>query len=255
MAVTRSPADPSVPADAGGPAAFDLPRTRELVEPLYQDRALRTGEPFLAHAEGIAAIVEPLRPDPDLLAAAYLFGVYDVLREPDEWLRARFGAGVAQLVADLRQLMRLSELTRTQGDAGGKSHGMDDQAEALRRMLLAMANDLRVVLLRLASRLQTLRYYAAGKRTGAEAFAHETLALYAPLANRLGIWQIKWELEDLAFKILEPEAFRELAKLLHTRRDEREDYIERAIEELRPRLEAAGIVGELQGRPKYIYSI
>ena len=99
-------ADPSVPADGGGPATFDLARTRSLVEPLYQDRTLRTGEPFLAHAEGIAAIVAPLRPDPDLLAAAFLFGVYDVLREPDEWLRSRFGATVAQLVADLRQCSR-----------------------------------------------------------------------------------------------------------------------------------------------------
>src|SRR5512141_281899 len=102
MAAPLVPADPSVPADAGGPAAFDLVRTRSLVEPLYQNRALRTGEPFLAHAEGIAAIVAPLRPDPDLLTAAYLFGVYDVLREPDEWLRSRFGPAVAHLVADLR---------------------------------------------------------------------------------------------------------------------------------------------------------
>src|SRR5512139_3088351 len=154
MAATRSPADPSVPADAGGPDPFDLARTRELVAPLYQDRALRTGEPFLAHAEGIAAIVAPLRPDPDLLAAAYLFGVYDVLRDPDEWLRARFGAG------------------------GKSHHGLDDQAEALRRMLLAMANDLRVVLLRLASRLQTLRYFAANRLPGSEPFARETLSLY-----------------------------------------------------------------------------
>ena len=255
MAATRSPADPSVPADAGGPAAFDLARTRELVEPLYQDRALRTGEPFLAHAEGIAAIVAPLRPDPDLLAAAYLFGVYDVLREPDEWLRARFGAGVAQLVADLRQLMRLSELTRTQGDTGGKSHGMDDQAEALRRMLLAMANDLRVVLLRLASRLQTLRYYAANRLPGSEPFARETLVLYAPLANRLGIWQMKWELEDLAFRFIEPDTYKQVARLLEEKRVEREAFIVNALERVRSMLEDAGIRGEVSGRPKHIYSI
>jgi GTP pyrophosphokinase len=255
MAVTRSPADPSVPADAGGLAALDLARTRALVEPLYQDRALRTGEPFLAHAEGIAAIVEPLRPDPDLLAAAYLFGVYDVLREPDEWLRARFGAGVAQLVADLRQLMRLSELTRTQGDAGGKAHGMDDQAEALRRMLLAMANDLRVVLLRLASRLQTLRYYAANRQPGAEPFARETLMLYAPLANRLGIWQMKWELEDLAFRVIEPDTYKQVARLLEEKRVEREAFIVTALERVRSMLKDAGIRGEVTGRPKHIYSI
>ena len=150
------------------PAPLDLDRTLALVEPLYQDKSLATGEPFLAHARGTAEIVAPLCNDADLLCAACLFGVHDVLREPDEWLRARFGAGVAKLVTDLRQLMKLSELTRKQSDAGSKRHGVDDQAEALRRMLLAMANDLRIVLLRLASRLQTLRYYAASKVAGPE---------------------------------------------------------------------------------------
>ncbi len=254
MPASHTTADPSVPADAGG-AGFDLVRTRSLVEPLYQDRTLRTGEPFLSHAEGIAGIVGTLRSDPDLLAAAYLFGVYDVLREPDEWLRSRFGTAVAQLVADLRQLMRLSELTRTQGDGGGKLHGLDDQAEALRRMLLAMANDLRVVLLRLASRLQTLRYYAATRHPGAEAFAHETMSLYAPLANRLGIWQMKWELEDLAFRFLEPDTYKQVARLLEEKRVEREAFIANALERVRTMLKDAGIEGEVSGRPKHIYSI
>ncbi|HZA96570.1 MAG TPA: HD domain-containing protein, partial [Burkholderiaceae bacterium] len=121
------------------PAPLDLERTLALVEPLYQDKSLVTGESFLAHARGTAEIVAPLRNDADLLSAACLFGVHDVLREPDEWLRARFGTGVAQLVSDLRQLMRLSELTRKQTDLAAKRHGSDEQAEALRRMLLAMA--------------------------------------------------------------------------------------------------------------------
>ena len=255
MVATHPAADPSVLADAGGPAPFDVPRTRSLVEPLYQDRTLRTGEPFLAHAEGIAGIVASLRPDPDLLAAAYLFGVYDVLRDPDEWLRSRFGAGVAQLVADLRQLMRLSELTRTHGEGAAKLHGPDDQAEALRRMLLAMANDLRVVLLRLASRLQTLRFYAATKHPGGEAFARETMSLYAPLANRLGIWQMKWELEDLAFRFIEPDTYKQVARLLEEKRVEREAFIADALERVRAMLRATGIEGEVTGRPKHIYSI
>ncbi len=178
-----------------------------------------------------------------------------MLREPDEWLRSRFGPAVAQLVADLRQLMRLSELTRTQGDGGGKLHGLDDQAEALRRMLLAMANDLRVVLLRLASRLQTLRYYAAEKHPGAEAFARETMSLYAPLANRLGIWQVKWELEDLAFRFLEPGTYKQVARLLEEKRAEREAFIANALERVRTMMNDAGIHGEVSGRPKHIYSI
>ena len=237
------------------PAALDLERTLALVEPLYQDQTLATAEPFLAHARGIAQIIAPLRGDADLLCAACLFGVYDVLREPDEWLRARFGAGVAQLVADLRQLMKLSELTRKQGPPGAGKHGVDDQAEALRRMLLAMANDLRVVLLRLASRLQTLRYYAATKSPGAEPIARETMRLYAPLANRLGVWQLKWELEDLSFRFLEPETYKDVARLLDEKRFERESFIEQATTRVRSMLSEAGITGDVVGRPKHIYSI
>ncbi len=196
------------------------------------------------------AIVRPLRADPDLLAAAYLFGVHDVLRDADDWLRARFGPTVAQLVADLRQLMRLSERTRPRGvDAG------EDQAEALRKMLLAMCNDLRVVLLRLASRLQTLRWFAATRREGAEAFARETLDLYAPLANRLGIWQLKWELEDSSFRFLEPETYKRIARWLEEKRLERERFIEQAKRELNALLAKAGIAAEVSGRPKHIYSI
>ena len=237
------------------PAALDLDRTLALVEPLYQDRLLATGEPFLAHARGTAQILAPLRGDADLLCAACLFGVHDVLREPDEWLRVGFGAGVAQLVADLRQLMKLSELTRKHGDAGTKKHGDDDQAAALRRMLLAMANDLRVVLLRLASRLQTLRYYAESKQPGPETIARETMRLYAPLANRLGIWQLKWELEDLSFRFLEPETYKNVAHLLDEKRTERQDFIEHATQRVQQLLGEAGITADVVGRPKHIYSI
>lgn len=237
------------------PGALDLDRTLALVEPLYQDKSLATGEPFLAHARGIAEIITPLRGDADLLCAACLFGVHEVLREPDEWLRSRFGAAVAQLVSDLRQLMKLSELTRTHGPSATRKHGVDDQAEALRRMLLAMANDLRVVLLRLASRLQTLRYYAASKRPGPEPIARETMRLYAPLANRLGIWQMKWELEDLSFRLLEPETYKEVARLLDEKLTERQDFIEYATKRVQEVLSEAGIAAEVAGRPKHIYSI
>ncbi|HOX88409.1 MAG TPA: bifunctional (p)ppGpp synthetase/guanosine-3',5'-bis(diphosphate) 3'-pyrophosphohydrolase [Burkholderiaceae bacterium] len=232
-------------------APVDVAAARALVEPLYLGRSLRTGESFLDHAEGMAAIVAPLRADLDLQAAAWLFGVHDVLREPEEWLRARFGETVAQLVGDLRQLMRLSERTRGQSAQAAT----EAQPEALRRMLLAMCNDLRVVLLRLASRLQTLRYLAASRHPEAAPFARETLALYAPLANRLGIWQIKWELEDLSLRFIEPETYKRVARLLEERRVERESFIEESIAQVRARLAAAGIAAEVSGRPKHIYSI
>jgi GTP pyrophosphokinase len=239
-------------ADTAAP--LDVAATRALVEPLYAGKSLRTGESFIAHADGIATIIATLRPDADLLAAAHLFGVYDVLRDPDDWLRSRFGSSVAQLVADLRQLMRLSELTRSREEVRSRNNP-NDQAEALRRMLLAMANDLRVVLLRLASRLQTLRFYALSKATGAEPIARETLDLYAPLANRLGIWQLKWELEDLSFRFLEPDTYKAVARMLDEKRAERESFIDDALARLRGMLAEAGLRAEVTGRPKHIYSI
>ena len=238
---------------AAAPGTIDPMAVRAMVLPLYGDRSLRTGEPFVEHADGIVAIVREMRADPDLLAAAYLFGIHDVLRDADDWLRGRFGAAVAQLVADLRQLMRLSETTRARGQG-------EAQAEGLRKMLLAMVNDVRVVLLRLASREQTLRFFAARKGAGVDAelqasIAKETLELYAPLANRLGVWQLKWALEDLAFRLLEPEAYRQLARLLDEKRVERERFIADAVATLRSRLVTAGIDAEVSGRPKHIVSI
>jgi GTP pyrophosphokinase len=246
--------------DASGVAADERSgaTVRALVAPLYADRRLRTGEPFLAHADGMAAVVRTLRDDDaELLAAAYLFGVHDVLRDADDWLRAGFGAAVAQLVTDLRQLMRLSERTRARDGhaAGGADVDAAAQSEALRKMLLAMCNDLRVVLLRLASRLQTLRWYAHSRTADAPVFARETLALYAPLASRLGIWQLKWELEDLSLRFLEPETYRQVARWLEERRSEREAFIEDARAGLQRLLAQAGIPAEVAGRPKHIYSI
>jgi GTP pyrophosphokinase len=245
----------STPSIAQVLPLVDPAAARALVSSLYVDRKLRTGEPYLEHADGMVEIVRPLRDDADLLAAGYLFGAHDVVRDADDWMRARFGTSVTALVGDLRQLMRLSERTR----ARNESHA-EGQAEALRRMLLAMCNDLRVVLLRLASRLQTLRWYAAHKEDGGEPgvrerLARETLDLYAPLANRLGVWQLKWELEDLAFRFIEPDTYKRIARLLDEKRVEREGFIQEAQTVLREMLAHAGLRGEVSGRPKHIYSI
>ncbi|MFL5717188.1 MAG: RelA/SpoT family protein, partial [Chloroflexota bacterium] len=155
-----------------------------------------------------------------------------------------FGPEVAQLVDGVTKLSRFSTHSHEQ-----------QQAENIRKMLLAMAQDIRVVLIKLADRLHNMRTLTALPVEKQQRIARQTMEIYAPLAERLGIWQMKWELEDLAFKALEPERFRELAKLLDTRRKGRETYIERAIAELRPSLEAAGITADIEGRPKHIYSI
>ena len=156
----------------------------------------------------------------------------------------QFGAEVAQLVDGVTKLSKFSTHSHEQ-----------QQAENIRKMLLAMAQDIRVVLIKLADRLHNMRTLYGLPSEKQQRIARQTMEIYAPLAERLGIWQMKWELEDLAFKALEPERFRELAKLLDTRRKGRESYIERAIAELTPKLEAAGIEADLQGRPKHIYSI
>ncbi len=161
---------------AAPPEAIDPAGVRALVVPLYGERTLRTGEAFVAHADGMVELVRELRGDPDLLAAAYLFGIHDVLRDADDWLRGRFGATVAQLVADLRQLMRLSETTRAraQGEA---------QAEGLRKMLLAMVNDVRVVLLRLASREQSLRWFCSRQAAAVDAGMQAAIARGPPAST------------------------------------------------------------------------
>jgi GTP pyrophosphokinase len=244
-------------------------RARALAFPLYGERALETGEALCAHAQAMAQILGSVRPDPELLAAAALFAVHEVVRDADRWLREHFGASVAQLVGDLRQLRHLSDTVRTRMRARATAGGTDaqadaksaeDQEEALRRMLLAMVNDMRVVVLRLASRLQTLRYLAASgqapaPQANATVYARETRALYAPLANRLGIWQFKWELEDLALRSLEPATFQRIAGELEETRAERERRVQAAVGELQSLLDAAGIQASVSGRPKHIASI
>ena len=156
---------------------------------------------------------------------------------------------VLRLVQGTQALSRLGSL------ASGATYGaLDsiDQKEMLRKMLLAMAADLRIVLIRLASRLQTLRWLAAEKRPCDPMLARETLDLYTPLANRLGIWQIKWEMEDLAFRFTDPQRYKEIAKLLEEKRIEREDFIAQTVEQLAQGLAARGIVSEVSGRPKHI---
>jgi GTP pyrophosphokinase len=237
-------------------AAVDPEQARALAFPLYGDRQLETGESLGAHAQGMADIVRAVRADQDLLAAAYLFSVHEVVRDADRWTRGHFGPSVAQLVTDLRQLRHLSDTVRTRMRAQGENAApADGQEEALRRMLLAMVNDMRVVLLRLASRLQTMRYLASQRGAPASAYARETRALYAPLANRLGIWQFKWELEDLSLRFLDPDVYQRIARLLEDKRGAREQRVAAAMGALQSLLQQAGLEATVSGRPKHIASI
>ncbi len=224
-----------------------LARALEFAEPLYAGQALSTGEPVWPHALGLGASLAAIGADPAARIAGVLFAAPKYLGERGhEQLGVRFGAEVAGLAAGVEKLYQLRVLTR----GGGVQ-----QTETLRKMVLGMVEDVRVVLIRLASRTQTLRWFARHPSAEREAYARETLDIYAPLANRLGVWQLKWELEDLSFRFLEPEVYKRTAKMLDERRIEREQYIAGAMAALARELAAAGVKGEVSGRPKHIYSI
>ena len=161
--------------------AVDAALARSMVEPLYRDLTLPTGESTMSHADGVASILRVVRDDPELIAAAYLFNVPGVVQNSGEWIEKSFGSAVNGLVQELGRLNELSQRARSESDEANTRH----QVEAMRRMLLAMCQDLRVVLLKLASRLQTLRWFASSKREGADKFGAETLDL-APLRAAIG---------------------------------------------------------------------
>jgi GTP pyrophosphokinase len=229
-----------------------LERARAFAEPLLAGQLLDTGEDALHHTEGVVSILQGIGASPAMLAAVYLVYVGEYLNKPEEVISKAFGPSYASLVAATRKLVQIQRNAR---DAMVDQEMRGEQLERVRKMLLAFSKDLRVVLVRLASRLQTLRYYAASKRPCPLVLARESLQVFAPLANRLGIWQIKWELEDLAFRFLEPEQYKTVARMLDEKRVEREQVVEQARQRLYEQLRAHGLKAEVQGRPKHIYSI
>ncbi|MEG3000279.1 MAG: bifunctional (p)ppGpp synthetase/guanosine-3',5'-bis(diphosphate) 3'-pyrophosphohydrolase [Comamonas sp.] len=232
-----------------------LIRARSFAEPLLAGETMTTGENMLAHADAVAAILYGIGGSETMQAAVYLVYASMHLNKPLEVLTKAFGANFATLAVETTKLMHVQQQAR---DAESNSQRVDDpatQAETVRKMLLGFSRDVRVVLLRLASRLQTLRYYAASKRPVSPTLAREALHVFAPLANRLGIWQLKWELEDLSFRFLEPDTYRQIAKNLDEKRAEREIYMEQLRERLESELRAYSISATVQGRPKHIYSI
>lgn len=232
-----------------------LVRARSFAEPLLAGETMTTGENTLAHADAVAAILYGIGGSETMQAAVYLVYASMHLNKPLEVLTKAFGANFATLAVETTKLMHVQQQAR---DAEISAQRVDDpatQTETVRKMLLGFSRDVRVVLLRLASRLQTLRYYAASKRAVSPVLAREALHVFAPLANRLGIWQLKWELEDLSFRFLEPDTYRQIAKDLDEKRAGREIYMEQLRARLESELRAYSISATVQGRPKHIYSI
>ena len=221
----------------------------EFAVEVYGDGLLGTGEPILQHASSMALTAAALKLDADARAAAMLFAVCHNNNGMIEKLTGRYPPMLCELVHGLQRLNGLRVLTRV------NAQGVQMQSEILRKMMLGMVQDVRVVLLRLASRVQTLRYLVNHPGERRDEVARESLQIYAPLANRLGVWPLKWELEDLSFRYLEPEAYRRIAGMLDERRSEREAFIADAIERLTQAIAAIGIKADVTGRPKHIFSI
>ena len=230
-------------------------RARAFAEPLLAGQKLDTGEDALGHADGTAAVLRTMGAGPSLCAAAYLVYAGDYLQRPEEVVRKAFGDSYASLVTLTRKLVQIQRAARAAQVANFDQGQRALQTERVRKMLLAFSRDLRVVLLRLASRLQTLRWFAATRQPCPAELATESLQVFAPLANRLGIWQIKWELEDLSFRFLQPQDYQHVARLVDQKRGEREASVQAARSELARLLADAGLHADVQGRPKHLYSI
>jgi len=232
----------------------------EFAQEAYGDRQTSWGQGAFEFSLGVAGTLALLRSDAETRIAGLLFEMCVTNPAEAESLQERFGKEVEDMVRGVLQLIRLRDLTASQAPVGrGKNAAQQAlaQVETLRKMLLAMASDMRVVLVRLASCVTSLRYFAEQKRFDemTHNYGREVLDLYAPLANRLGIFQLKWELEDLSFRMIDPETYKRIAKMLEEKRMLRESFVQSAIKRLEDELAAAGIKAEVSGRPKHIYSI
>lgn len=204
----------------------------------------RSGEPFVYHPLATAGICADLRLDPTTVAAALLHDVIEDTGVTKEELAERFGESLAEIVDGV------TKLTRLPSDSVEET-----QAESLRKMIVAMSRDVRVIIIKLADRLHNMRTLAYLKRETQHKKATETLEIYAPLAHRLGIYSVKWELEDLAFATLHPRRYEEIKRLVDARRADREAFINETGEKLKEQLREAGVEAEVKGRVKHFYSI
>ena len=261
--VLTAPASEPVPqvinaiADAAATESTEIrQRARAFSAPLLAGESTSSGENVLAHADAVARILAEIGGSESVQAAVYLSYACAQLNRPDEVIGKAFGESFATLALETSKLERVQQRSRV----NRQNHAPDSelagqQTEFVRKMLLSFSRDLRVVLLRLSSRLQTLRYCAAARRPPTSGLLRESNEVFAPLANRLGIWQIKWEMEDLIFRFQEPETYKLVASLLEEKRVEREAALEHRRAEIEQALLAQGMHANVSGRPKHISSI
>jgi GTP pyrophosphokinase len=227
----------------------------ELAGPLYEGQVELTGTPLLQHALGAAAILVGMNMDYETIAATILHAVPEYLEDWQEKIERDFGGNVKMLVEGISRMEHIQQFSEMPSYDKKNKDEAALQIESLRKMLLAMVQDIRVVLIKLAERTQTMRQLSRTNIEQQKLIAQQTRSLFAPLANRLGVWQLKWELEDLSVRYLEPELYKKVARLLDERRADREQYIADVVSKLKQVLSQAGVQAEVTGRPKHIYSI
>jgi GTP pyrophosphokinase len=215
----------------------------------HRNQQRESGEPYMLHPIAVTKILIDMRMDASTLAAGLLHDVAEDSEFSIEYIQEQFGSVISMLVDGVTKLKRINELGNT------RSAMSDSKAESLRKMFLAMVEDIRVVLIKLADRLHNMRTLSTQKDFKRRRIARETLEIFAPLANRLGIWKIKSELEDLSFRYLEPASYRDIAKAIQQKQDERDKWVIRIKAELERELAKAGIPAEVSARTKHIYSI
>ncbi len=221
----------------------------------HEGQLRKSGGPYLEHPLQVAITLAELQLDADALAAALMHDVTEDCGIPISQIETEFSPEIAKLVDGTTKLSRLSLQVPGGVAKRGEAAARQQQAESLRKLLVAMAEDLRVVFIKLADRLHNMRTLNVLPPERRRSISRETLEIYAPLAHRLGIWELKWQLEDLSFRYMEPRKYNHLVNLVATRRTEREGFIARVIDILRKEFGKAGLEADISGRPKHLYSI
>jgi GTP pyrophosphokinase len=238
------------PGERADGARALVQRAYAVAEQAHAGQTRKSGEPYIQHPLAVALLLADMRMDPDTIAAGLLHDVVEDCSIDLKQLTQEFGPRVASLVDGVTKLEQIDRFSQ-------KSEGLrgEQESESLRKMFIAMAEDIRVVIIKLADRLHNMRTLDPLPEERRQSFARETLEIFAPLANRLGVWQWKWELEDLSLRYLDPVTYAEIASLIEERRPEREASLQRHTETLRQKLAEENVEAEISGRPKHIYSI
>jgi GTP pyrophosphokinase len=245
---------PSLGEEANGARAL-VERAYAVAKESHAGKERKSGEPYIKHPLSVAFLLVEIGMDTDTIAAGLL---HDVVEDTDTNLASleqTFGPQIASLVDGVTKLEQIEQEQRDRFKDDPEALRDAQESESLRKMFLAMAQDLRVVIIKLADRLHNMRTLDALKPERRKTFARETLDIFAPLANRLGVWQWKWELEDLSLRHLDPDTYYEIASLIEERRAERQVSIQQHIEILEKKLAEEDIKADISGRPKQIYSI